>query len=141
MSRTQRAIDELGRNHPISNRGHAYRVLAEAGLVTHGNDPASARIYTQAVKQYEIIYGIVLQKSQSQINARQRHLEDIEAHTMRAEDVRRHIGHIDEPDGLFWACWAIFKQGTKWQGELTYGDFAVRFKKKGITKTTSPFDT
>ena len=128
MSKTERARQELNLHHPIQDRGHAFKTLLRAGMVIAGSSPASARLFTAAVKQYEANHGIQLRK----VTVEQRKSEKLEnsrkAHTMDANAVRQHIEQLPEADGLFWACWALFKAGN-WNGELSRNDFAKHFKR------------
>ena len=128
MSKTAQAIEELELHHPIQNRGHAYKVLISAKLIVAGKSPASARIYTAAVQQYEVNHGVVLAKSDSEQRKQQKLDDSREAWSMDAQAVLRHIERINEADGLFWACWALFKNG-RWEGELSINDFKTHFRR------------
>ena len=60
MTKTQEAADVLIAAFPVTNRGHAYKLLANAGLT------GSGKVFNAAVKQYEDEYGVTLQKSTAQ---------------------------------------------------------------------------
>jgi len=51
-----------------------------------------------------------------------------QAHQMSSAEVIAHINAIDDADGLFWACWKVFRYEGKWSSVLKTGDFAVHFK-------------
>lgn len=116
------AARELMR-HEVSNRGHAFVILKEAGL------SGSGAVFNAAVKEYERVVrdGELLGKSA----ARRRDDESMslraQAFQMSADAVRKHIDDIDEPDQLFWACWKVFRHEGKWSKQLKTKHFAVHF--------------
>lgn len=42
-----------------------------------------------------------------------------------AQQVRKYLQQIMQPDEKFWTYWSCFKEDGKWKGELTRGDFAA----------------
>ncbi len=122
MNKTEQATVALINTHPLSNRGHAFVVLKDAGL------SGSGRVFNAAVKKYEEHFDLQLGKSTAaKRDKRDKDLRAV-AHQTSANDVLEHINEIDVADALFWAFWKAFKYEGKWSKSLQVKDFAVHFK-------------
>lgn len=121
-TKTQLAIDALI-NHEggIKNRGHAFKVLSDAGLT------GSGQVYNKAVRAYEFQTGEKLMHRRKRQRAIDEEKYRAQAHQMSADEVIAHVNDIDEADELFWACWKVFRYEGKWQKALKADDFAVHF--------------
>ncbi len=67
VTKVMQWFGKLEEHHPIQNRGHAYKVLQQAGLTHRG--PSSAQTFNKAVKMYEKAHNVNLGKSRPQLEA------------------------------------------------------------------------
>jgi len=122
QSKTEMAIQKLLEHEEISNRGHAFIILKEAGL------SGSGAVFNKAVKAWEEVHGALGKSAAAKLRDKKQRLR-AHAHQMSADEVIEHINDIDSADDLFWACWNVFKYEGKWARKLKCADFAVHFNK------------
>ena len=125
MTKSEQAGAALIAAGEVKNRGHAFTILREAGL------SGSGAVFNRAVSIYEKHHGCELGKSASAKRADEDKRLRAAAHQMSAADVKRHIETIEEADPLFWACWKVFRNESKWKNTLNTSDFAVHFTPRG----------
>lgn len=124
ISKTELAAQALIAAGEITNRGHAYKVLAEAELC------GSGVVFNGAIKAYCKHAGISeLGKSASAQRREDEKRARANAHQSSAEEVLEHIASIKAADQKFWDFWHVFKYEGKWQNKLSTSDFAVHFNK------------
>ena len=123
LNKTELATQELMKHEEISNRGHAFIILKEAGL------NGSGIVFNKAVKNWEEARGIRLGKSASRERADTEKDMRARAHCMSVAEVREHIESIAKADSLFWACWKVFRHEGKWNKQMKIAEFAVHFNK------------
>lgn len=93
-------------------------------ILKKANLDGSKQVFTRAVERYQKRYDVVLGKSRSQQRREERRRNSKEALKMNAEQVKRHIEKMHEPDGLYWALLAIFReQPYRWGNKISWGDF------------------
>lgn len=112
------AIKTLNAAKPTT-RGEAFNSLKNDA------DKVDSHIYTAAVKAYEEASQTTLSKG---VKRQEADAIAAKVHAISVEDLREHIGALEEPDSVFWKAWSNCKEGA-WNGEITREDFTPLFNK------------
>jgi len=111
------AVKVLYDNHPVKNRGHAYRLIKEADI------EVDSKMFNSIVTYYEFRRQIFLGHSKWTKKRLSNLPVKKQAELMSQAEVRFFLYNTERLDELFWLLWERFKREKAWWGRLTKDDF------------------